>query len=91
MLDPDTLSYCCSQDLPLSGRGKQLYQLCDNPVPPHAHYSPLCLLALQYYGQNTKIRETLNNLILKAPQEWHTQVALPFVKIGACTSPQHCS
>ena len=34
-----------------------------------------------YYGQNTKIRETLNNLILKEPQEWHTQVALPFVKI----------
>ena len=34
-----------------------------------------------YYGQNNKIRETLNNLILKAPQEWHTQVALPFVKI----------
>jgi len=34
-----------------------------------------------YYGQNTKIRETLNNLILKSPQEWHTQVALPFVKI----------
>jgi hypothetical protein len=38
-----------------------------------------------------EIRETLNNLILKAPQEWHTQVALPFVKIGACTCPQHCS
>ena len=34
-----------------------------------------------YYGQNTKIRETLNNLILKSPQEWHTQVALPFVRI----------
>jgi len=43
------------------------------------------LLALQYYGQNTKIRETLNNLILKAPQEWHTQVALPFVKIVGTT------
>ena len=38
-----------------------------------------------YYGQNTKIRETLNNLILKAPQEWHTQVALPFVKIVGTT------
>ena len=34
-----------------------------------------------YYGQNTKIRETLNSLILKAPQEWHTQVALSFVRI----------
>lgn len=32
-----------------------------------------------------KIRETLNNLILKSPQEWHTQVALPFVKIDGTT------
>ena len=41
-----------------------------------------------YYGQNTKIRETLNNLILKSPQEWHTQVALPFVKVHAAdTTP----
>lgn len=38
-----------------------------------------------YYGQNTKIRETLNNLILRSPQEWHTQVALPFVKIVGTT------
>ena len=38
-----------------------------------------------YYGQNNKIRETLNNLILKAPQEWHTQVALPFVTIVGTT------
>ena len=38
-----------------------------------------------YYGQNTKIRETLNNLILKSPQEWHTQVALPFVRIEGTT------
>lgn len=28
-----------------------------------------------------EIRETLNNLILKSPDEWHTQVALPFVRI----------
>jgi len=28
-----------------------------------------------------EIRETLNNLILKSPQEWQTTVALPFVKI----------
>jgi hypothetical protein len=34
-----------------------------------------------FYGQNTKIRDTLNNLITKAPQEWQTAVALPFVKI----------
>ena len=37
------------------------------------------------YGQNTKIRETLNNLILKSPDEWQTSVALPFVKIEGTT------
>ena len=31
-----------------------------------------------FYGQNNKIRETLNNLILKSPQEWQTNVGLPF-------------
>ena len=34
-----------------------------------------------FYGQNTKIRETLNNLILKSPQDWPTGVGLPFVRI----------
>ena len=34
-----------------------------------------------FYGQNTKIRETLNNLILNSPQEWQTGIALPFVRI----------
>lgn len=38
-----------------------------------------------YYGQNTKIRETLNNLILRSPQEWQTTVGLPFVKIEGTT------
>ena len=38
-----------------------------------------------YYGQNTKIRETLNNLILKSPQDWQTNVALPFVRITGTT------
>ena len=37
---------------------------------------PVCLL---------RIRETLNNLILRSPQEWHTQVGLPFVKIEGTT------
>ena len=41
--------------------------------------------ALTDYGQNTKIRETLSNLILKSPQEWQTNVALPFVKIEGTT------
>ena len=34
-----------------------------------------------YYGSNTKIRETLNNLVLRSPQEWQTTIGLPFVKI----------
>ena len=38
-----------------------------------------------FYGQNTKIRETLNNLILKSPQDWQTGVALPFVRIQGTT------
>ena len=38
-----------------------------------------------FYGQNTKIRETLNNLILKSPQDWQTGVALPFVRITGTT------
>ena len=34
-----------------------------------------------YSGQNTKIRDTLNNLILKSPQNWQTTVGLPFFQI----------
>jgi hypothetical protein len=34
-----------------------------------------------YAGSNTKLRETLNNLILKSPQSWQTSVGLPFFKI----------
>jgi hypothetical protein len=34
-----------------------------------------------YVGQNTKIRDTLNNLILKSPQSWQTTVGLPFFQI----------
>ena len=36
---------------------------------------------LEYLACLLRIRETLNNLILKSPQEWQTQVGLPFVKI----------
>ena len=34
-----------------------------------------------YAGQNTKIRDTLNNLILKSPQNWQTSIGLPFFQI----------
>jgi len=32
-----------------------------------------------------RIRETLNNLILKSPQEWQTSIGLPFVRIEGTT------
>lgn len=38
-----------------------------------------------YYGQNNRIRDTLNNLVLRSPQEWQTTVALPFVQIQGTT------
>ena len=48
-------------------------------------YRPPCLCADHFpdafYGQNNRIRDTLNNLILKSPQEWQTSAALPFTKI----------
>jgi hypothetical protein len=34
-----------------------------------------------YIGQNTKIRDTLNNLILNSPQTWQTSVGLPYFQI----------
>ena len=36
---------------------------------------------LEYLACLLRIRETLNNLILKSPQEWQTSVGLPFVRI----------
>jgi len=37
------------------------------------------------FRHRRKIRETLNNLILKSPQDWQTGVALPFVRIVGTT------
>ena len=34
-----------------------------------------------YVGKNTKIAETLNNLILNSPQTWQTSVGLPYFQI----------
>ena len=34
-----------------------------------------------YVGLNTKLRDTMNNLVLKGPQNWQTSVCLPFVQI----------
>ena len=60
------------------------------PGSPRSHLKPkltlyCCSLRRTYhfpdafYGQNTRIRDTLNNLILKSPEEWQTNVGLPFV------------
>tara|TARA_B100001115_G_C15434023_1_gene203807 strand:- start:22 stop:438 length:417 start_codon:yes stop_codon:yes gene_type:complete len=56
------------------------------PKQPHTLLTPtLCPCADHfpdaYAGQNTKIRDTLNNLILKSPQNWQTSVGLPFFQI----------
>jgi len=34
-----------------------------------------------YAGSNTQIRDTINNLIEKSPQNWHTTIGLPFRRI----------
>lgn len=34
-----------------------------------------------FTGSNIKIRDTLNSLILHEPQQWQTQVALPFLEV----------
>ena len=41
-----------------------------------------------YYGTSTKIRDTLNNLILKQPQSWQTTVGLPFRQIQGTVRPR---
>ena len=43
--------------------------------------SATCSLRLPCFITQTKIRDTLNNLILKSPQNWQTSVGLPFFQI----------
>lgn len=38
-----------------------------------------------YMGQNVKLRDTLNNLVLNSPQNWQTTVALPFMQLDGVT------
>ena len=53
-----------------------------NPAPcPNLHTCFLSPCADAYIGQNTKIRDTLNNLILNSPQTWQTSVGLPYFQI----------
>ena len=39
----------------------------------------------QFKGKSTKLMTTLNNLVLKSPEEWQTQIALPFVQTPGIT------
>ena len=55
-------------------------------TPPHTHTTVTRLAPADHFpdafeGKSTKLRDTLVNLVLDKPDEWHTQVALPFVKI----------
>jgi len=38
-----------------------------------------------YVGKNVHLRDTLNNLVLSSPQEWQTNVVLPWMKIDGVT------
>jgi hypothetical protein len=75
----------CAQDVPLS-RFDAARQTHCRIAPTDAFDSPRLFLPTDaFYGQNNKIRETLNNLILHSPQDWQTGVALPFVRIQGTT------
>lgn len=53
------------------------------------HCSLQTIPADAYYGSNTTLRETMNNLILKQPQSWQTSVGLPFFQIQGTVSQDH--
>ena len=57
--------------------------ICTTPISCSARMLTCDCLVFSdaYYGNNLKIRDTLNNLILKSPQTWQTSVGLPFVRI----------
>lgn len=38
-----------------------------------------------FLGTNVKIRDTINNLVLRSPQNWQTSVGLPFMQINNTT------
>ena len=51
----------------------------------------ICMISSHAYILMCRSYLLLLALLLQSPQEWHTQVALPFVKIGAfdCTNIQY--
>lgn len=49
------------------------------------HHAATFHLPDAYLGSNAKLRDTLNNLVLHSPQQWQTEVALPFRKVEGTT------
>ena len=60
------------------GQNTKIREVSLPPARPLALQRALTLFVLRF--------QTLNNLILKSPQEWQTSVALPFVKIEGTVS-----
>ena len=65
-------------------------------VLTEARFPLLCIACLcadhfpdAYAGQNTKIRDTLNNLILKSPQSWQTSVRQPVLDTTCLSSTRN--
>lgn len=38
-----------------------------------------------FLGTNVKLRDTINNLVLRSPQVWQTSIGLPFLQINNTT------
>lgn len=53
-----------------------LHKTQSSQLHPNSHTHACTLFTMR-----SKIRETLNNLVLRSPQEWQTSIGLPFVKI----------
>lgn len=68
-----------------------LNQLLGQPAAPEkladytAHHAATYHFPDAYLGSNVTLRDTLNNLILNSPQEWQTNVGLPFTRIDGVT------
>ena len=62
-----------------------------NPVQPEKlsnfteHHAATYHFPDAFLGSSVKLRDTINNLITSSPQEWQTNVALPWLKIEGVT------
>ena len=51
------------------------------PTPSHASHPRVLADSRPLRPPRSKIRDTINNLVIKSPQTWHTAVGLPFLSI----------